>query len=60
LETRLSDPKANPYRNQTNNKLLKVYVSPRLLKAVGELAECDRRDRSEWVRMLLEREALAD
>lgn len=52
--------KQDKFKNETNNKRINVYVGPSLLRAVDELAEGDRRERSEWIRMLLEREALRD
>ena len=43
------------FRNETNNRRINVYVGPSLLRAVDELAGRDRRERSEWIRILLER-----
>jgi len=45
-------------RNETNNERLNVYVGPTLREAVDRLAEASDRDRSEWIRLLLEREVL--
>jgi len=53
----MSKPKPQQFQNETNTRLVKVYVGPTLGRAVDRLAEADRRPVSEWIRLLLEREA---
>lgn len=42
------------YEDETKTERMVVYVGPSLLRAIDKLAEEDRRDRSEWARMVLE------
>ncbi len=45
--------------NESKSRVVSVYVTPTMLDAIDRAAEQQRRERSQWVRLVIE-DALSD